>query len=98
MRTDTNRFTLNKLGEKHGITVSALFAVIETLKPLFPDRSLNPERIRMSVISHWLNDKRLPVEQVMDLSGIKWASSVMMYKKINEAEQREIVNKFHPLG
>lgn len=72
--------------------------VIETLKPLFPDRNLNPERIRMSVISYWLNDKKFPVKQVMDLSGQKWPSTVMQYKKINVEEQRELINKFHPLS
>jgi site-specific recombinase XerD len=96
VKTQTTRLIVNKRGQKE-FTVDSLFSIIETMKPLFPDRNLNPERIRMSVISHWLNDKRLPVEQVMDLSGIKWASSVMMYKKINEVEQREIVNRFHPL-
>jgi integrase len=96
-RTDTNRFILNKLGQAHGITIDGIFAVIEPLKSLFPDKILNPERIRMSVISHWLNDKKLPVEIVMDLSGQKWPSSVMMYKRIDVEEQRKIINKFHPL-
>lgn len=96
-RTDTNRLILNKLGQAHGITIDGIFAVIEPLKSLFPDKILNPERIRMSVISHWLNDKKLPIEIVMDLSGQKWPSSIMMYKRIDVEEQRKIINRYHPL-
>ena len=89
-----NRLLLGKQGG--GITIDGIFTVIEPLKGLFPDRTLNPEKIRLSVISHWLNERKLPVEQVMDLSGQKWPSSVMMYKKINIEEQQMLINKFHP--
>lgn len=93
--TSTNRLILNKLG--YPISVDGIHSIIEPLKSMFPDRTLNPERIRMSVISYWLNDKKIPIEQVMDISGVKWASSISMYKRIDMDEQREFINRFHPL-
>ena len=94
-RSDTNRLILSKLG--NGITVDGIHSIFEPLKYLYINKNLNPEKIRMSVISYWLNDKKMPVEQVMDISGIKWASSIMMYKKQNTDEQRELINRYHPL-
>lgn len=96
IKVKTNRLILNKLGKP--ISIEGIFAVIETMKAIFPDKILNPERIRMSMISHWLNDRRLPVEEVMDLSGLKWPSSVLMYRRIDIDAQREIINKLHPLS
>jgi len=95
IRTNTNRLILSKLGKE--ISVCGIHAIFEPMKVLFPYKNLCPERIRMSVISYWLNDKKIPVEQVMDMSGQKWPSSVMMYKKINIEEQRELINRYHPL-
>ena len=95
LMTETNKLILNKLG--YPISVDGIHSIIEPLKSMFPDRKLNPEKIRMSVISYWLNEKKIPVEEVMDISGIKWASSVMKYKRIDIDEQRELINRFHPL-
>ena len=94
-RTDTIRLILSKLGDS--ITVDGIHSIFEPLKHLFHNKTLNPEKIRMSVISYWLNDRKIPLEHVMDMSGIKWASSVMMYKKINIDEQHELINRYHPL-
>ncbi|MDD3875995.1 MAG: site-specific integrase [Bacteroidales bacterium] len=94
-RSDTNRLILSKLGK--GISVCGIHSIFEPMKVLFPNKNLCPIRIRMSIISIWLNEKKIPVEQVMDMSGQKWPSSVMMYKKINVEEQRELINRYHPL-
>ncbi|PLX01099.1 MAG: hypothetical protein C0594_14350 [Marinilabiliales bacterium] len=67
--------------------------MIEPLKSLFPDRNLNPQRIRMSVISYWLNVRKIPTEDVMLLSGQKWPSSVEMYRVEDSEEQRKTINK-----
>lgn len=91
----TNRLVLSKTGGS--ISVDGIHAIFAPLRMLFPGRTLNPERIRMSVISYWLNDREMPVEQVMELSGLKWASSVQQYKKIDVAVQRQIINRYHPL-
>lgn len=95
LRTQTNILVLSKLGQP--ISVNGIHSIFEPLKSMFPDKILNPERIRMSVVSHWLNDKKIPIEQVMDLSGMKWASSVLQYERIDVDHQRELINRYHPL-
>lgn len=95
IKSKTNKLIISKAG--NGMSVDSIHAVFEPLRMLFPGRTMNPERIRMSVISYWLNDRKMPVEQVMELSGLKWASSVMQYKKIDIAEQSKLINRFHPL-
>jgi len=95
VKIDTKKLLINKLGDK--MTVDGIHSILEPLNELFPDKELNPKRVRQSVISHWLNDRKLPLEMVMDLSGIKWPSSVLMYKKTNANDQRAIINRFHPL-
>jgi hypothetical protein len=59
---------------------------------------LSPKKIRMSVISHWVNVRKIPIEDVMKLSGHKWPSSVEMYRRKDAEEQKMLINKFHPLG
>ena len=95
IKAKTSKLIISKAGG--GMSVDSIHAVFEPLRMLFPGRTMNPERIRMSVISYWLNDRKMPVEQVMELSGLKWASSVMQYKKIDIAEQSKLINRFHPL-
>jgi site-specific recombinase XerD len=87
---------LGKLGKP--CTVEGINYIIETFKYLFPDRNLNPSTIRQSVIANWLNEKNLPLEQVQLLAGHKWISSTVVYRQAPEDKQREIINKFHPLG
>lgn len=92
---DTNKLILSIRGKE--ISVDGINSIFEPLKLMFPGKTLNPCKIRMSVVSYWLNEKKIPVEQVMDLSGHKWASSVLMYKKTNIDEQLELINRYHPL-
>jgi len=66
-------------------------------KHLFPDRNLNPVTIRQSVISNWLNERKFPLEDVQLMAGHKWMSATERYKQINLDEQRELINKWHPL-
>jgi site-specific recombinase XerD len=87
---------LNKLGSP--IQVDDINYLIETFKPLFPDRNLNAMTIRQSVIANWLNEKRIPLEQVQLLAGHKWIGSTLVYRQKSMDEQRELINKWHPLG
>ncbi|MEO6882419.1 MAG: hypothetical protein ABI199_00190 [Bacteroidia bacterium] len=66
-------------------------------KPLFPDRNLNTKTIRQSVIANWLNEKKIPLEQVQLLAGHRWTSSTERYKQNNLNEQRTLINKWFPL-
>ncbi len=92
----TSKLILNKLGEP--ITVEGIFAVIEPLAALFPDRKLNPRTIRMSVISNWMNERKLPLETVQDLAGHRWPSSTEKYRRPNDNERRKLINQYFPIG
>ncbi len=92
----TDVLVLGKLGLP--MLVDSLHYLIETCKPFFPDRNITSIGIRQSVIANWLNEKRLPLEQVQLLAGHKWISSTAAYRQTSNDEQRELINRFHPLG
>lgn len=95
LRRATDKLIITKLGKP--IAVNSIHAMIEPLKPLFPDKNLNPKTIRMSVICNWLNEKKLPLEQVQALAGHKWPGTTEKYFKADSQQQRELINKFFPL-
>lgn len=72
--------------------------LVRTFRPLFPDRNLNCETIRQSVISNWLNEKRFPLEQVQLMAGHRWISTTARYRQTPADEKRLIINRLHPLG
>jgi integrase/recombinase XerD len=97
IRDDENKaFVLGKLGTR--MSVDDIHYLVSTFKGLFPDRKLTPATIRQSVIANWLNEKKLPLEQVQLISGQKWISTTIKYKQVNVDEQRKLMNRFHPLG
>ena len=51
--------------------------------------------IRGSVISYWLNDRKLPLEDVQVMAGHGYPSTTEKYKNPNTHEQREAINKLH---
>lgn len=79
------------------ISKDGINSVIESLKPLFTDRNLNPITIRQSVIANWLNEKKKSLADVQLMSGHRWTSSTERYIRKDIKEQRELINKFHPL-
>lgn len=93
---ETNNLLVGKLGTP--ITVDDVNYIVSTFKPLFPDRNLNTLTIRMSVISNWLNEKHFPLEQVQLMAGHKWISATARYLFTPIKEQREMINRFHPLN
>jgi integrase/recombinase XerD len=95
LRSATDKLTIGKLGKP--ITVDSVHAMIEPLKPLFPDKNLNPKTIRMSVICNWLNEQKLPLEHVQELAGHKWPGTTEKYFKVDSFQQRELINKCFPL-
>lgn len=94
-KSETDIFLVGKLGTP--ITVDDLNYLVSTFKPLFPDRNLNPKTIRQSVISNWLNEKRISLEQVQLMAGHRWISATARYRYTPTAERRELINRFHPL-
>lgn len=95
LRSATDKLIITKLGKP--IAVNSIHAMIEPLKPLFPDKNLNPQTIRMSVICNWLNEKKLPLEKVQELAGHKWPGTTEKYFKADSQQQRELINRFFPL-
>jgi integrase/recombinase XerD len=95
MREDSEPFLLNKLGRR--TTVDDINYYVSTFKGLFPDRNLNAGTIRQSVISNWLNEKKISLEDVQLLSGQRWISTTARYRHNSMEENREIMNKFFPL-
>ncbi|MFL5763590.1 MAG: tyrosine-type recombinase/integrase [Bacteroidia bacterium] len=72
--------------------------LVGTFAPLFPDRRLNCEAIRQSVISYWLNERKFPLEQVQLMAGHRWISTTVRYRQSPLDEKRLIINRLHPLG
>lgn len=95
LRSTTDKLIIGKLGKP--ITVNSIHAMIEPLKPLFPDRNLNPRTIRISVICNWLNEKKLLLEHVQELAGHKWPGTTEKYIKVDSLQQRELINRFFPI-
>lgn len=71
---------------------------IETQKYRFPGRRLTTKTVRDSVISYWLNERKLPLEQVQLMAGHRWISCTERYLQASIDEQREVLRKAHPLG
>ncbi|MDO8999660.1 MAG: site-specific integrase [Bacteroidota bacterium] len=92
---ETDNLLIGKLGKPN--TTDDIQYIISTLKPLYPDRNLNPTTIRQSVIANWLNEKKLPLEQVQIMSGQKWISTTLKYRQASLEQQRELINKWFPL-
>lgn len=95
LRSATDKLIITKLGKP--IAVNSIHAMIEPLKPLFPDKNLNPKTIRMSVICNWLNEQELSLEHVQELAGHKWPGTTEKYFKVNSFQQRELINKYFPI-
>lgn len=95
LKEDTEVFIPNKMGNR--ITVDDIKRMLRSLKGLFPDRNVNSETIRQSVISNWLNERKIPLEQAQLMSGQKWISTTEKYRQTNGDEQRELMNKWFPI-
>lgn len=94
LRCKTEKLIITKLGKP--ITVDSIHAMIDPLRALFPDRKLNPQSIRMSVICNWLNEKKISLEQAQELAGHKWPGTTEKYIKVNSSQQREMINRYFP--
>ncbi|MBV6485857.1 MAG: Tyrosine recombinase XerC [Flavobacteriales bacterium] len=92
INTNTNKLLLTKTGVP--MTVDGVHAFIKSMEGAF-DKALNPAVIRNSVISHWLNVMKIPLEHVQIMAGHKYPSSTEKYIRKDTKEQREIVTKLH---
>lgn len=99
-RSRLNRFSsvkllIGKLGQD--VKVDTLNRMIKPLKILFPTKNLNAKTIRQSVIYNWLNKEQKSLEEVQQLSGHKWLSSIEKYKESDLEMKRKLLQKFHPI-
>lgn len=95
MKEPTNALILNKLGNP--ITVDDINYLIETYKFLYPDRNLNAQTIRQSVIANWLNEYQIPLEDVQLLAGHKRPSATLKYRQPSFKQAVDTLNLYHPL-
>ena len=95
LRTGTDRLVLTLRGRaEDGEGIGYL---IETFKPMFPERNLNARTLRQSVITNQLKEgKDLRVVQVF--AGHKKISSTEKYRQSGLDELQAAINKYHPLG
>jgi integrase/recombinase XerD len=95
IRENTSQLILNLRGGR--MTADSINYLVETFKPLFPDRNLNAKTIRQSVITNLLKQKKdLRVVQVF--AGHKKPSSTERYRQTGLEELKAAVMKYHPLG
>jgi len=87
---------ITKLGKPE--SVDGIHSMLEPLKALFPQKKLHSKAIRMSVIANWLNERKIPLEDVQLMAGHKWPSSTERYHREDLEEQRRLINEFHPLN
>lgn len=80
------------------LRVESIRGRVECLQPMVPGKRLTPRTIRDGVISYWLNDLKVPLDQVQLMAGHRWISSTERYVKVSAEEQQEMLKKFHPMG
>jgi len=95
LRTGTDRLVLTLRGSaENGEGINYL---IETFKPMFPERNLNARTIRQSVLTNMLKEgKDLRFVQVF--AGHKKISSTEKYRQSGIEELQRAIEKYHPLG
>lgn len=95
LREETDILILGKTGK--AIIPEGVTHLFYRFKLLYPDRELNAGSLRQSVIANWLNEKKLPLEQVQMMAGHRWISSTSKYRYTPLEEQRDIMNRFFPI-
>jgi integrase/recombinase XerD len=94
IKENTSQLILNLRGGR--MTADSINYLVETFKPLFPDRNLNAKTIRQSVITNLLKQKKdLRIVQVF--AGHKKPSSTERYRQTGLEELKAAVMKYHPL-
>lgn len=95
LRAETDHLLLTQRGTaERGEGVHYL---VETLRPLVPDKRLTPMVIRQSVIAQRLK-KGEGLRQVQVFAGHKKVSTTERYRETNLEELRRAVERFHPLS
>ena len=93
LKTDKLFITYNGTAQ----TVDAVSRMFHPYKALFPDKVLNPQNIRMSVVYNMVNSSSVSLERALELTGLKWMSSISKYLKPDKDGDMKIIQEFHPL-
>jgi site-specific recombinase XerD len=86
---------INTKGEFYN--VASIFNLVESYKPLYLDKKLNPTKIRQSVISILLNESNNPLETVQLFAGHKWPMTTEKYKNTDLFLITNKTKNWHPL-
>ncbi len=87
---------INYCGKRNTET-STIGYMLKKLEYLVPGKKLSPKIIRYSVIFHWLNRKKIPIDQVQLLSGFKWISSAEKLVQVSVKDDIKAMNKWFPI-
>lgn len=75
---------------------SGILHLVRSQAQFFPHRKLNPQTIRMSVITNWLKSG-LDLRKVQYMAGHKKPSSTERYKQSQVEALKGWIDRFHPL-
>lgn len=92
LRIPNNRLLLGKNGTEMG--ADNIQYLVSTLKHLVPGKELCPQLIRRSVIARWINEFKIPPEQVQLMCGHRWLSSTMRYQFGDMKKDVKLINKW----
>jgi integrase/recombinase XerD len=91
-KSNTKAFLLAKTGER--LSADCIHYLISTLKDIVPEKTVTPSTIRQSVICWWINDLKIPLEQVQLMSGHRWISATQRYEFRKTEDDLALVNKW----
>ena len=94
VKTDTDKLIINLRGAPE--TGEGINYLIETFKTKYPDRNLNAQTIRQSVISNLLKSGK-GLREVQYFAGHKKISSTEKYRQTGLEELKAAIMKYHPL-
>ena len=95
LKTETDRLVLTLRGTPE--SGEGINYLVETFKPLFPDRNLNARTIRQSVITNLLKEG-MDLRVVQVFAGHKKISTTEKYRQSGLEELQTAIEKYHPLG
>lgn len=94
-KVHTDSFIVTKLGTaEKGEGINYLTS---TFKSLFPGRKLNPITIRQSILTNMYKAGH-DTREIQLFCGLKYPSSVEMYRPDNDEEMKDAIGRFHPLA
>lgn len=92
LKSNTDKLFISMRGVP--MTTDSLHEFIHRLGGAF-DKEVSPANIRHSVISYWLNEREIPLEDVQIMAGHRYPSATEKYINPNSKGQREALNRLH---